>query len=200
MRSTMMIGIGRSAACLLLALGRGDRLGCHRDRGRPSGPADTGTMKSEFKLKRKLTDLQPGVAGPLDRAEAELEIKSVSGTRNGQAYASTLATLKIKGVDRAAEGAVFGAHLHVGPCVPGDGAAAGPHYNVDVITGAPVVREGPRAELWLDVTITDKGEAESASTVGWVPQSGQRSLVLHADPTSDTGAAGARQVCLPVKL
>ena len=161
-------------------------------------PADTGTVKSEIKIKKtRLTDLQVTTPGPLDGAEAEVTMTSVSGIKDGVPYASTLASLKLKNVAKAAEGTTYGVHLHVGPCVRGDGAAALAHYNNDVATGAPTVQVGPRTEIWLDATITDKGEAESWTTIKWIPQPGIRSIVFHSDHTADTGAAGPRLACIP---
>ncbi len=161
-------------------------------------PADTGTVKSEIKIKKtRLTDLQVATPGPLDGAEAEVKLTSVSGVKGGVPYASTLVELKLKDVDKAAEGTTYGVHLHVGPCVRGDGAAAGPHYNTDAIAGLPTVVVGPRTEIWLDATITDKGDAESWTTVKWIPQPGTRSIVFHSSPTMDDGMAGSRLACLP---
>ena len=68
-----------------------------------------------------LTDLQPGVDDPLDGATARLTMIEHAG--------STTFVLIVTDVDPAAAGQTYGAHLHVGPCVAGEGAAAGPHYN-----------------------------------------------------------------------
>ena len=74
-----------------------------------------------------LTDLQPGVDDPLDGATARLIMIEHAG--------STTFVLIVTDIDPAVAGQTYGAHLHVGPCVAGDGAAAGPHYNQSVLDG-----------------------------------------------------------------
>lgn len=166
-----------------------------------STQAVVATIKSEVKVKKKLTDLQPTVAGPFDKAQAELTINSISGAAAAGPYASTILTLKVKEIDKAVTGMTYGVHLHVGPCVAGDGVAAGTHYNNDMVSGMPMpMRINPRTEIWLDATVTDKGEAESSTTVKWLIVPGTRSLVFHTEPTADSGAAGVRQACLPVVI
>ena len=54
------------------------------------------------------------------------------------------------GFDAARAGDVHGAHVHTGPCVAGNGAAAGPHWNA----GGGVSHH---TEVWLDFTITPWG-------------------------------------------
>jgi Cu/Zn superoxide dismutase len=137
-----------------------------------------------------LTDLRPGVDDPLDGASAKLMMIQHDG--------STTFVLIVTGVDRAAAGEAYGAHLHVGPCVAGDGAAAGPHYNQSIVEGAvpPIVND--RTEVWLDVTINAAGVGVSTTTVPFVPEPGVRSVILHAEETAPTGSAGARLECLPV--
>ncbi len=137
-----------------------------------------------------LTDLQPGVTDPLDSARGRLIMVSHHG--------ATTVVFSLSGVGAAAAGRTYGAHLHTGPCVAGNGAAAGPHYNDSSVRGVvpPVV--GPRTEVWLDVTIGRDGSAVAVARVPFVPQPGQRSVVVHAQPTDDHGTAGPRLACLPV--
>jgi Cu/Zn superoxide dismutase len=96
---------------------------------------------------------------------------------------------------------VLGAHVHVGPCVEGNGGAAGPHYNADP-TIPPVVTD--ETEVWLDVVVGANGTASSEATVPFVIARGAAaSVVIHADATSTgpqppAGVAGARWACLPV--
>lgn len=88
--------------------------------------------------------------------------------------------------------------LHVGPCVTGDGAAAGAHYNVSVLRGdvPPVVND--ETEVWLDFTVTRSGRGHAVATVPVVPAPGNRAIVIHQEPTAGNGTAAARLACLPV--
>ncbi len=107
---------------------------------------------------------------------------------------ATRVALRLRGLDAAAAGNRYGAHIHVGPCVAGDGAAAGPHYNA----GGGVSEE---TEVWLDFVIGANGTAAASTTVPFVIAPGTaQSLVIHALPTDPTGAAGARIACLPVEF
>ena len=87
------------------------------------------------------------------------------------------------------------------PCVAGNGAAAGPHYNTDVVERGilpPDNEISEDTEMWLDITVED-GAATATATVPFVPRPGTRSVVVHAMATDHhTGAAGARLACLPV--
>lgn len=87
------------------------------------------------------------------------------------------------------------AHVHAGPCVAGDGAAAGPHYNS---TGGAVV--GPSTEVWLDFTVRPDGTALAVALVPFVVPPGARSIVIHAMARMPNGMAGARLACLPLQL
>ena len=136
-----------------------------------------------------LTDLQPSVANSTDGASAALW--SVQ-TEAGSTY-----FLFISGLDPAAAWTTYGVHIHVGPCVAGNGAAAGPHYNSDGTTPSP------ENEVWLDFTVLPGGYAFSFAHVPFTIEPGDaRSMVIHLEPTqeggSTPGAAGGRQACLPV--
>ena len=72
----------------------------------------------------RLTDLQLAVDAPTDGAKASV---SAWRTREG-----TTVVLRVRGMDRDDAGERYGAHVHVGHCVEGNGPAAGPHYNVTV--------------------------------------------------------------------
>jgi superoxide dismutase, Cu-Zn family len=138
-----------------------------------------------------LTRLDLTAASPLDDAGARL----VMVTHHG---ASTF-VLHVEGVGSDAAGRTFGAHLHTGPCVPGNGAAAGPHYNQDVVEGAVPVRVNESTEVWLDFTVSPAGNAAAVAIVPFVPAPGIRAVVVHRDPTDHhTGVAGPRLACLPV--
>ncbi len=106
--------------------------------------------------------------------------------------------LIVGGLDPEAAGTTLGAHIHVGPCVEGSGATAGPHYNTTGTT-SPADEEH---EVWLDFTIRSGGYGISQTTVPFVIESGDaQSLVIHAMETQHgTGAAGPRWACLPVEF
>jgi Cu/Zn superoxide dismutase len=141
-------------------------------------------------FKAPLTDLQPRVDDPLDGSTARLIMIEHAG--------STTFVLIVTGVDPAAAGQTYGAHLHVGPCVAGDGAAAGPHYNVSVIEEWTTLEISEQTEVWLDVTVNAAGVGVSTTTVPFAPEPGVRSVVLHAEATAPSGSAGPRLECLPV--
>jgi Cu/Zn superoxide dismutase len=102
--------------------------------------------------------------------------------------------LRVRGIDRDAAGTTYGAHLHSGACVPGDGAAAGPHYN----SATPPVIDADH-EVWLDFTATAGGTGRATAVVPFVPVHGARSVVIHEAATDHgTGGAGARLACMPV--
>ncbi len=131
-----------------------------------------------------LSDLQPAAAGPFDTASAAVQI--VSSGR------SSHTVLRVRGIE-GADARTFGAHLHTGPCVAGDPAAALSHYNID-----PLRRSTPSTEVWLDFTVDD-GSGSASASVPFVPLPGTRSVVIHAEATDPgTGIAGPRLACLPV--
>jgi hypothetical protein len=140
-----------------------------------------------MRFREGLRDLAPTASGPFDGARAKFTLDTREGTK---------ATLIVHGVDPAVAGTTFGAHLHVGPCVAGNGAAALGHYNHSGTT-PPTVND--RTEIWLDVTIDPEGNGRSVSTVDWTPLAGTRSVVIHANPTAPDGTAGPRLACLPVE-
>ena len=134
-----------------------------------------------------LSDLL-ATSGPLDGASARLIMTSHDG--------STTFVLIVTGIDPAAAANTYGAHLHVGPCIAGSGAAAGPHYNS---TGQPPTVVSDQTEVWLDFTVNTGGSGQSVTQVPWVPQAGAHSVVVHELPTASNGTAGARLACLPVE-
>jgi len=132
-----------------------------------------------------LSDLQTTVSGPFDGANARL----IAISRGD----SETFILIVTGIDRTAAGNTYGAHVHSGPCVEGNGAAALGHYNI----GGP---PSPTTEVWLDFTVNPGGVGVSTTTVPFVVAPGERSVVIHQEPTSPTGTAGGRQACLPVTI
>ena len=152
-----------------------------------SGPA--GAATTFVQSHGDLVDLQPAVSNATDGATASLWAVSAAG--------GTTFWVFIQDLNPAAAGTTYGAHIHVGPCVAGNGAAAGPHYNSD--GGVPTTEN----EVWLDFTVLPGGYGYATATVPFDIEPGDaRSMVIHAEPTQDggltPGAAGARQACLPV--
>jgi len=138
-----------------------------------------------------LRDLQLGAAGPFDHARATLVMVQHRGR--------SLVVFQVRGIDRSVAGRDFGAHLHVGPCVTGDGAAAGPHYNADTVAGNIPPRVDATTEVWLDFTATRAGTGFALTQVPFAPLPGRRAIVIHQEPTDPQGAAGPRLACLSVE-
>jgi hypothetical protein len=155
-----------------------------------TGPAKPTGSQGAHVFRGPLSDLQPATPDPLDGAQARLVFVSHRG--------SSLFVLVVSGVGRGGVGHTYGAHLHTGACVAGNGAAAGPHYNQSTVNGVvpPVVSD--QTEVWLDVTVGADGSAVAVARVPFVPAPGNRAVVLHAEHTDDHGTAGARLACLPV--
>jgi Cu/Zn superoxide dismutase len=120
----------------------------------------------------------------------------------------SLFRLRVTGIDKTAAGGKYGVHLHQGKCDAGDFNLAGPHYNV---TWNPTTKlmdlVSTKTEVWLDLKVNSSGSALSTATVPFIPE-GERSIVLHAEPTmrqsSDpakpVGWAGTRLACLPFTI
>ena len=106
--------------------------------------------------------------------------------------------LVVAGIDWKQTGTTYGAHLHTGPCVAGDGLAAGSHYNITTVNGQYPPTVNNQTEVWLDFKVGLFGIAGSGTTVPFAPTPGTRSIVIHAMPTAPDGTAGARLACLPV--
>lgn len=146
-------------------------------------PVSAGTVISSAGV---LTDLNPTAQDATDGARARAR-SIVAGER-------TVVRLQIDRLDPTAAGTAFGAHVHVGPCVAGDGAAALGHYNTG---GDP----SPETEVWLDFTATSGGTAQALAIVPFHIDAGAaQSIVIHALPTAPDGAAGTRLACLPMEF
>jgi Cu/Zn superoxide dismutase len=136
----------------------------------------------------KLADLRTAVADGLEDATAHVKAEPVGPEQ-------TLVKLKLTGIDHLQVGRRYGAHVHVGQCREGDGAAAGPHYNH--AHGAVI---SDQTEVWLDFTVAQGGIADSEAVVPFFIEPGAAmSVVVHEQTTNGTtGAAGPRVACLPV--
>jgi hypothetical protein len=149
-----------------------------------AGGAPAGAASVYVHAAGPLRDFAPATANATDGASAQLWVVALGGSTTFRAF--------FTGLNPAAAGTTFGAHIHVGPCVAGSPAAALGHYNA----GGPA---SPLTEVWLDFTVLPGGYAYSTTTVPFTIEPGAaQSLVVHALPTAAGGAAGARQACLPV--
>jgi Cu/Zn superoxide dismutase len=151
------------------------------------GSAPAGAATTYIETGGELVDLAPATANATDEASVELWIVQIGGHSTYWAFFSGLS---------APVGTTYGVHVHVGPCVAGNGAAAGPHYNTG---GTP----SEDTEVWLDFTVLPGGYGFSSTSVPFVIEPGKaQSIVVHLEPTQDggatPGAAGGRQACLPV--
>ena len=159
-----------------------------------SAGSDTGNGAHVFA--GQLRDLQLTTDQALDRASARLTMVNHHG---GSTFVLNVKGIDVTGIDSAA-GHDFGAHLHTGPCVEGNGTAAGPHYNTDVLADDPPATPtiDKTTEVWLDFTVTAGGTGNAVAQVPFVPTQGARSIVIHRDATNVLGVAGPRLACLPV--
>ncbi|HET8969877.1 MAG TPA: superoxide dismutase family protein [Candidatus Nanopelagicales bacterium] len=154
-----------------------------------TAPAAADTRGPLVRASGVLSDLQVA-AGPFDGASAAVQI--VSSGRGSHTV------LRVRGIHHA-DGQTFGAHLHAGPCVAGNGSAAQGHYNTDVIAEDPTPEISEDTEVWLDFTVDD-GAGTATASVPFIPLAGDRSVVIHALATDHhSGLAGARLACLPVQ-
>ncbi|MDH3499502.1 MAG: superoxide dismutase family protein [Acidimicrobiia bacterium] len=125
-----------------------------------------------------------------EAADAMDGVRAVATAHQGNGH--TVARLNVRDIDQSLAGNAFGAHVHVGPCVAGDGAAALGHYNNG---GDP----SHRTEVWLDFTVTGQGTGHATAVVPFlIPAGGAASVVIHEMATAPSGAAGARLACLPL--
>lgn len=156
-----------------------------------SGPATQPRLGTAY-ASGKLVDLQPVTAEPFDGASATVSMVGLL---------SSSFTFSVRGINASASGQTFGAHLHSGTCRAGEPATAGPHYNTDLINGSTTPLISTQTEVWLDIKVNSRGQAESSQRVPFVPLAAERAIVIHALPTdANNGTAGARLACLPVRI
>jgi hypothetical protein len=134
-----------------------------------------------------LVDLLPAVDSATDGATAQVVVAEGAGR--------TTVVLRVRGL-HAAAGTTFGAHVHEGSCVAGNGAAALGHYNVSD-ADPPVVDE--TTEVWLDFSVNPAGHGTAVAHVPFTIEPGSAgSVVVHEAPTAPDGTAGRRLACLGV--
>jgi hypothetical protein len=148
-------------------------------------------------------DLDPTTTdAPFDGASVTLQVQKNGGD-------GTNFVLDVTGINQAAVGEEFGAHLHSKACHDTSG---GPHYNHEVVAGGVPVEDAEisrRTEVWFDLVPNADGVARDSSTVKFVPVDPEvldplvgpglvqpMSIVLHNDSTAPkTGKAGLREAC-----
>jgi hypothetical protein len=135
----------------------------------------------------ELTDLSPNTDDVFDGASAAAAMIGMEG--------STFIRLQVMGIDKSAAGKQYPAHLHQGPCVAGNGAAAGPHYNSNVMAGLPPVVSA-ETEVVLDFDVDSIGNARATSNAPFVPFPGVRSIVIHGQ----LSAGAPPLACLPLDI
>jgi superoxide dismutase, Cu-Zn family len=141
-----------------------------------------------------LSDLSTATPDMFDGARATAFMMSVNGESTFR--------LHVRGIDERAVGKTYPAHLHEGPCVAGNGAAALGHYNTQKEEGlsAPYLVNG-ETEVHLDFTVSSQRSARVVAVVPFVPKSGDRSIVLHSNkPPVPPATAPARWACLPLHI
>jgi hypothetical protein len=141
-----------------------------------------------------LSDLSTATPDAFDAARATAFMMSVNGESTFR--------LHVRGIDESAVGKTYPAHLHEGPCVAGNGAAALGHYNTQKEAGlsAPYLVNG-ETEVHLDFTVSSQRSARVVTVVPFVPKPGDRSIVIHSNqPPVSPATSPARWACLPLHI
>ena len=141
-----------------------------------------------------LSDLSTATPDAFDAARATAFMMSVNGESTFR--------LHVRGIDESAVGKTYPAHLHEGPCVAGNGAAALGHYNTQKEAGlsAPYLVNG-ETEVHLDFTVSSQRSARVVAVVPFVPKPGDRSIVIHSNqPPVPPATSPARWACLPLHI
>jgi hypothetical protein len=141
-----------------------------------------------------LSDLSTATPDAFDAARATAFMMSVNGESTFR--------LHVRGIGESAVGKTYPAHLHEGPCVAGNGAAALGHYNTQKEAGlsAPYLVNG-ETEVHLDFTVSSQRSARVVAVVPFVPKPGDRSIVIHSNqPPVPPATSPARWACLPLHI
>ena len=140
-----------------------------------------------------LSDLSTATPDVFDGARATAFMMSVNGESTFR--------LHVRGIDKRAVGKTYPAHLHEGPCVAGNGAAALGHYNTQKEEGlsAPYLVNG-ETEVHLDFTVSSQRSVRVVAVVPFVPKPGDRSIVIHSNQPVAPGTSPARWACLPLHI
>jgi len=165
--------------------------GTHVGNGGFGGGAEIASM-SWGSFKGDLSDLST-TDTVFNHAKATAFMMSVNGESTFR--------LHVRGLDESAAGRKYPAHLHEGPCVAGDGTAAGGHYNTQKEAGLPTPwLVSHETEVHLDFTVNAEGSARVTVAVPFVPKAGERSIVIHSDQPPPPGTSPARWACLPLQI
>jgi hypothetical protein len=137
--------------------------------------------------------------GVFDSATALLKVNE---TPTGTAL-----SLRVKGIDLTAEGSEYGAHLHTGLCVDNTQILTGPHFRL------PDTPPTAATEVWFDLAPNEEGVAFDQTWTTFVPEDqeyllagvpvpvdGIMSIVIHANPNPQNGAAGNKEACLQLSV
>ena len=181
-RKTAIAALAASALLLTPTAAYADHN--HRD----SGSSQRGMSWGYYN--GSLTDLSTATPDAFDEAKATAIMISVGP--------ASYFRVQVRGIDKDAinpDG--YGSHLHVGPCMEGDKGPVGAHYNISTDV-PPLVNN--KTEVWLDFKANSDGNARPTSNVQFVPDEGDRSIVIHEKPTDELGKAGAKLACLPFKI
>lgn len=109
--------------------------------------------------------------------------------------------LNVRGLPESATGKEYPAHLHEGPCVAGDGAAALGHYNTQKEAGlSSPWAINDQTEVHLDFKVNSVGNARITVTVPFIPKAGNRSIVIHSDEPPPSGSSPVRLACVPLEI
>ena len=144
----------------------------------------------------ELTDLSTATPDVFDDARGTAMMISVGS--------ASYFRVQIRDIDKAAttNSYGYGAHLHVGPCMEGDQGPVGAHYNTSPKddAGLPTAISAT-VEVWLDFKVNSDGETRTTANVQFVPEKGNRAVVIHQDPTNPAdGKAGSKLACLPLEI
>jgi Cu/Zn superoxide dismutase len=174
----------------------------------------SGALSNILKIQGFAEDLATSTEGSLDSARAKITI--TEGTNTDGTNRTTF-FVRITGMDTSImPGTKLGGHLHTGPCVEGDPAQAGPHYNDQVVNEgkiAPTVQDpyplnpaevSSKTEVWFEFVANAEGMAYDETTVNFKPDDsfpsnplrvpGVMSVVVHVRETNtdyDTPFFGA---------
>lgn len=149
----------------------------------------SGEVGTTYTFAGRLRDLQT-TDGVFDSAKAVVKITETTG---GSSY-----WIRVKGIGPVAPGDEFHSHLHTGPCIEGDGLAAGPHYNSEIAAGIPkeLADVSAQTEVWFELAPNEDGVAVYQTSVSFVPKDFNEdqvmSIVIHSLSSS------LREACLPL--
>ena len=194
-RSVAVAGVAASALLLTSGAAYAGDYDIHRHTGFGSGSgggSQIASMNWAYSSDH-LRDLSTATPDVFDGASATAFMMGVNGETTFRLY--------VRDIGKSAIGKKYPAHLHEGPCVAGDGAAAGGHYNTQKEEGLPSPVVNGETEVHLDFTVNSQRFVRVTTAVPFVPKPGNRSIVIHSDQPPPAGATSpARLACLPLDI